>query len=277
MPELPEVETVRKAAEARLAGRVITGVDVRNPQLRRPVDIEGLQSACTGKTLTGVDRRGKFMIARLDGPRDLLLHLGMSGALHVLPAGTPLDAHEHVVWRLDDGFHWRFHDPRRFGSVELMPDAPDAPLPAPLAAMGPEPLDPAWTGADLHRELRKTSRAVKLALLDQHVVAGLGNIYVCEALFTAGVSPFRKANRISRKQCDKLASGIRGVLLDAIEHGGTSLRDYTRLDGSEGQFAVHLRVYGREGHPCPRCGPDHPVRRRVQQNRSTFHCPNCQH
>lgn len=276
MPELPEVETVRKAAEARLAGRVIIGVDVRNSQLRRPVDVKGLQSACTGKTLTGVDRRGKFLIVHLEGPHDLLLHLGMSGALRVLPADTPLDTHEHVIWRLDDGFHWRFHDPRRFGSIELMPADSNAPPPDSLAAMGPEPLDPAWTGADLHRELRKTSRAVKLALLDQHVVAGLGNIYVCEALFAAGISPFRKANRICRARAEILAQAIRATLLDAIEHGGTSLRDYTRLDGSEGQFAIRLRVYGKEGSPCPRCGPGHLVRRRPQQNRSTFHCPHCQ-
>ncbi len=276
MPELPEVETVRTAAEARLTGCVITDVKVRNPQLRRPVDVEGLQDACTGKTITGVDRRGKFMIVHLDGSHDLLLHLGMSGSLRVLPADTPLDTHEHVIWHLDDGFDWRFHDPRRFGSIELIPSESEAPPPASLAEMGPEPLDPSWTGADLYRELRKTSRAVKLALLDQHVVAGLGNIYVCEALFEAGISPFRKAKRISRARANTLAQAIRATLLDAVEHGGTSLRDYTRLDGSEGQFAVRLRVYGKEGHPCPRCGPDHLIRRRTQQNRSTFYCPHCQ-
>lgn len=277
MPELPEVETVRRAAAERLCARTVTGVSVRNPQLRRPVDVDALRAACEDRTIRRIERRGKFLIARLDGPADLVLHLGMSGAFRVLPAETPLDPHEHVVWHLDDGFDWRFHDPRRFGSVELLPTDEGAAAHPSLAAMGPEPLDPAWTGHHLHCELRRTDRPVKLALLDQHLVAGLGNIYVCEALFAAGISPFRKSSHISRQRCDTLVQCIRDVLRDAIEHGGTSLRDYTSLDGSEGRFAIRLRVYGRADKPCPRCGPAHPIRRRVQQNRSTFHCPKCQH
>lgn len=276
MPELPEVETVRRAAAERLCARTVTGVSVRNPQLRRPVDQAALRNCCVGREVAGLDRRGKFMIARFGSGGAVLLHLGMSGAFLVVPGDTPFDQHEHVVWHLDDGFDWRFHDPRRFGIVEPLPEGIPAIRHPSLAGLGPEPVDSAWGGADLHCELRKTNRAVKLALLDQHLVAGLGNIYVCEALFAAGISPFRKSSHISRQRCDTLVQCIQEVLRDAIEHGGTSLRDYTRLDGTEGRFAIRLRVYGREGCPCPRCGIAHPVRRRVQQNRSTYYCPHCQ-
>lgn len=276
MPELPEVETVRRAAEATLVGRRVVALAVRNPQLRRPVDIEALKANCVGREIRGFRRRGKCLLADFGDGCVVLLHLGMSGRFHLLAPETPIGPHEHVVWMLDDGREWRFHDPRRFGLVVPIRLPPHGNGPPELASLGPEPLDPAWSGATLHCELRKTRRTVKLALLDQSVVAGLGNIYVCEALFEAGISPKRAAYRIGGARCDRLVEAVRNVLNDALEHGGTSLRDFASLDGSEGRFAVRLRVYNRESAPCPRCGERARIRRIVQQNRSTYYCPNCQ-
>ena len=204
------------------------------------------------------------------------MHLGMTGSFRVGPGSCGLRKHDHVVWQLGDGSWWIYSDPRRFGLVAVAQVAESGGLPAELAQMGPEPLDASFTGPRLYERLRARKPPIKTVLLDQSVVAGLGNIYVSEVLFKVGISPLRPAGRISRSRAGQLATAIKEVLLDAIACGGTTIRDFQSLDGNEGHFSTCLAVYGKAGSACPRCGPEYPILRTVQAGRSTFHCPNCQ-
>ena len=282
MPELPEVETVMRGLQARLEGRRIASATVHRPDLRWQLPI-GLQRRLTGAQVTGFRRRGKYILMRLDGGDSVLLHLGMSGRMIITPAGSnsrPNEPtlHEHVVLETDDGWRVGFVDPRRFGSVDLVPTAREAEHRL-LADLGPEPLEPAFTPAFLSAALTGKKTPIKAALLDQKVVAGLGNIYVCEALFRARLSPLRSAHTVPGARADRLVPAIRETLQEAIAAGGSSLRDYVQPDGELGYFQHAWKVYGREGEACERC-PGRPActgaRRVVQSGRSTFYCPRTQ-
>jgi len=270
VPELPEVETTRRGIEPLVLGRTVRGVRVREPRLRWPVPVEALD-ALEGRTVTGVERRGKYLLLGTDAGT-LMLHLGMSGSLRVVPADTPPQPHDHFDLLLADGRCLRLRDPRRFGSVHWIPGAPgDHVL---LASLGPEPLDAAFDGAYLHRRSRGRRRAVKDFIMDSRVVAGVGNIYAAEALHAAGIHPHRPAGRIARTRYQGLSEAIRDVLTRAIERGGTTLRDFTNVEGAPGYFRISLAVYGRDGKPCPRCGAT--LRSARIGQRATVYCPRCQ-
>lgn len=270
MPELPEVETARRGIAPRLAGRRLAGIVVRNAALRWPVPPE-LARKLPGCRVTAVRRRGKYLL--LDcGAGTLIVHLGMSGSLRLVPAGAPATPHEHVDLVLEDGTALRLRDPRRFGAVLWTEDEPLAhPL---LARLGPEPLTAAFSGAALHRATRGRRASVKSVLMDSRVVAGVGNIYASEALFRAGLRPGRAAGRLTLAQCGRLAAAVKVTLRAALRAGGTSLRDFVDTDGNLGYFQLRLWVYGRAGEPCRACGT--PIRERRLGQRSTFWCPRCQ-
>jgi len=283
MPELPEVETVMRGLQARLQGRVIVRAEVRREGLRWPFP-DGLAAHLTGARVLGFRRRAKYILMRLDGGGSVLLHLGMSGRMLIRRRGAnDPDAagpalHEHVEMETDDGWLVGFVDPRRFGSIDLVPtDAEDAHRL--LAGLGPEPLDELFTPAVLSAGLAGRRTPIKAALLDQRVVAGLGNIYVCEALFRAGIAPSRHAADVAGAGAARLVPEIKATLQEAIAAGGSSLRDYVQPDGELGYFQHAWRVYGREGERCPAC-PGPPacpgIARVVQAGRSTFLCPRLQ-
>ena len=270
MPELPEVETVRRGLALKISGRRILRAQLRRSDLRRPFP-PALAARLEGALIGALSRRGKYILIELNADGLLLLHLGMSGRVTAGSAALPPARHDHVVLTLDDGTAIRFNDARRFGLIDYVrrADAAQHPL---LAGLGPEPLEPGFDGAYLGATLAGKLSTVKATLLDQRVVAGLGNIYVCEALFRAGLSPRRLAASIGRGRAERLAAAIRSVLTEAIAAGGSSLRDYVQADGALGYFQHHWAVYGREGNPCPGCDCGKGVRRIVQSGRSTFFC-----
>jgi formamidopyrimidine-DNA glycosylase len=270
MPELPEVETVRRGLALRISGRRIVRAELRRPDLRRPFP-PALGERLDGALIGALGRRGKYILVELDTDGLLLLHLGMSGRITTGSAALPAAPHDHVVLTLDDGTVIRFNDPRRFGLIDYITRGEVARHPL-LSGLGPEPLEPGFDGAYLGAALASKLTPIKAALLDQRVVAGLGNIYVCEALFRAGLSPRRLAASIGRVRAERLAVAIRSVLTEAIAAGGSSLRDYVQADGALGYFQHHWAVYGREGEPCPSCNCSEGVRRIVQSGRSTFFC-----
>jgi len=270
MPELPEVETVRRGLALRISGRRIVRAELRRPDLRRPFP-PALAARLEGAVIGGLGRRGKYILIELDADGVLLLHLGMSGRVTTGSAALPAARHDHVVLTLDDGTVIRFNDPRRFGLVDYLNRGETARHPL-LAGLGPEPLGDEFDGRYLVKALAGKLTPIKAALLDQRIVAGLGNIYVCEALFRAGLSPRRLAASIGRGRADRLAAAIRLVLTEAIAAGGSSLRNYVQADGALGYFQHHWAVYGREGEPCPGCDCAEGVRRIVQSGRSTFFC-----
>ena len=290
MPELPEVETVRRGLAAVMEGRPITQVTVRRRDLRRPVPAD-FAERLTGRTVTALDRRAKYLQFHLDDGTVMLAHLGMSGRMviehpedaapeqpgafaHDISAGILAGGkHEHVVFAVGNGTMIRFSDPRRFGSMDLTTEEglADHPL---LRHLGPEPLDDALDGPALAGLLAGRRTPIKSALLDQRLIAGLGNIYVCEALFDARLSPRRGAHTVGKARAGRLVAAIKAVLLRAIEAGGSTLRDHVAPSGEIGYFQHSFHVYGREGEPCPACAA--PVRRIAQGGRSTFFCPSCQ-
>ena len=270
MPELPEVETVRRGLTPLITGRRITQVAVRHRGLRWPVAPDFERELQT-RAILNVDRRGKYLLVRCDGGT-LIVHLGMSGSLFVVPSGTPPGKHDHFDLALDDGRLLRFNDPRRFGSVHWVKQDPLAhPL---LAGLGPEPLAADFDGDALYAATRGRSAAIKLVLMDSHVLAGIGNIYASEALHRAGIHPARSADRVSRARYRQLAHAIRTTLELALAAGGSTLRDFVDATGALGCFQQQLEVYGRAGEPCHTCGTT--VRSIRQGQRSTFYCPRCQ-
>jgi len=272
MPELPEVETIRRTLCPLVVGRKVVFVDVRRRDLRRTIP-PGFESALVGRTIVGADRRAKYLLLRLDDGLAWLVHLGMSGRLLWLAPGSPSDGagHEHVVVTLDDGARIVFRDPRRFGSMEIT-DAADSPL---LAELGPEPLDTAhFTSSYLARLRARTRRSVKDVLMDQRVVAGLGNIYVNEILFLSRVRPSRRMVRLTHAECDAIVAATRTIIEEAIEHRGTSVSDFLDGIGRPGAYQWRRRVYGRNGEPCPECG--RPIRSSRVAQRSSFFCNRCQ-
>ncbi|MBI3507519.1 MAG: bifunctional DNA-formamidopyrimidine glycosylase/DNA-(apurinic or apyrimidinic site) lyase [Proteobacteria bacterium] len=275
MPELPEVETVVRGLRPHLVGRRLAAVVQRRPDIRTPIPPDFVQRA-TGARVVSVERRAKWIVMALDREATLLVHLGMSGRL-VLVDGKPgkPGKHDHVEFRTDDGATIRFTDPRRFGVVDLVDTASLAADPR-FAGLGPEPLDASFDEAALEAALAGSKAPLKAALLDQRNVAGLGNIYVCEALFRCGLSPLRKAGTVKGEKAAALLKAIKATLGEAIKAGGSSARDYVQASGELGWFQHQWRVYDREGEPCPGCDCGKGVRRIVQSGRSTFYCPRRQ-
>ena len=273
MPELPEVETVRRGLAAALQGKRLARVEVRRGDLRRPLPVD-FAARLTGRRIEGFGRRAKYLLAELDDGNIWLAHLGMSGRM-VIENGAATRAahitHAHVTFEAEDGTVVRFSDPRRFGLMDLFPVAQAAGHPL-LAGLGPEPVGEGFDGELLAARLAGKHTPIKAALLDQRVVAGLGNIYVCESLFRAGLSPRRLAATVQGARADRLAQAIRAVLEDAIAAGGSSLRDHVTATGELGYFQHRFEVYDKEGLPCPGCTCAPGVRRIVQSGRSTFYC-----
>jgi len=281
MPELPEVETVRLGLVPVLEGHRLTGVEVRRPDLRVPFP-DNFAARLRGRRVVRLERRAKYLLVHFDDGGDMaLIHLGMSGRMVVEGPGQgnaprPPSPHDHVVFETDAGARVVFNDPRRFGLMTLIAPgaAADHPL---LAGLGPEPLAPSFSAEDLARRLRGKAAPIKAALLDQRVVAGLGNIYVCESLFRAGLSPRRRAGTVQGGRAVRLHGAILAVLREAIAAGGSSLRDHRRPDGELGYFQHSFSVYGREDERCPGCDcKGGVIRRIVQSGRSTFYCPTRQ-
>jgi formamidopyrimidine-DNA glycosylase len=282
MPELPEVETVRRGLAPVMEGARFLEVKANRGDLRWPLP-KNFAERLEGQTVTGLGRRAKYLLADLSSGDVLLMHLGMSGSFRVARGGgqSRPGAHDHVMFRMSSGARITFNDPRRFGCMKLI--APgrlgEEPL---LRALGPEPLDPAFDAALLARACRGKRTSLKAALSDQRVVAGLGNIYVCEALHRARLSPKRMASTIATRagapnaRAEALVRAIKAVLNDAIRAGGSSLRDHRRTDGALGDFQHNFRVYDREDMKCPTPGCNGTIKRIVQTGRSTFFCPVCQ-
>lgn len=287
MPELPEVETVRRGLTPVLEGAVIVEAQVNRPDLRWPFP-DRMAERLTGAKVVRLRRRSKYILADLSTGETLIIHLGMSGRMIISMGEGTRDApgvfhhahpapekHDHVILDTDAGARITFNDARRFGAMDLAP-TDQADTHWLLKGLGPEPLGNAFHEDHLTQAFQGKRTPVKSALLDQRIVAGLGNIYVCEALFRAGISPLRHAGRISHSRIARLVAEIRNVLAEAIEAGGSSLRDYRQADGDLGYFQHNFRVYGREGEACQT--PDCPgiIRRKVQSGRSSFYCPVCQ-
>lgn len=270
VPELPEVETTRRGVLPLVGGRRVRAVAVHEPRLRQPVT-PGLAELLTGQRLATVERRAKYLLFRFTRGT-LLVHLGMSGSLRVVDARQPRLAHDHVEIDFGPGRVLRLRDPRRFGLVLWTTAEPAAhPL---LAALGPEPFDPAFSAAYLHARALGRRGAVKNFLMDAHVVVGVGNIYASEALFRAGIHPARAAGRVGLTRYGTLVGHVRVILEEAIAAGGTTLRDFVRNDGEPGYFRYNLKVYGRAAEPCTVCAT--PLAMRVIGQRSSFFCPRCQ-
>ena len=272
MPELPEVETVCKGLAARLEGRTLVRVEQRRPDLRIPFPPR-FAARLTGRRVERIGRRAKYILVFLDGGLVLIAHLGMSGRLTLAEAPAPKPgAHDHVILETDDGTIVTFRDHRRFGLMTLCNEAELESHPL-IAGLGPEPLGNEFNGPALSRALDGRRTSIKAALLDQRVVAGLGNIYVCEALYRARVSPRRLARSVPGARAERLARAVREVLAEAIAAGGSSFSDYVQADGELGYFQHHFAVYGRDGERCPGCDCSGAIRRLVQGGRSTFYCP----
>jgi formamidopyrimidine-DNA glycosylase len=279
VPELPEVETVCRGLAMKMEGKRLTRVEQRRPDLRFPLPV-GFAARLTGRRIVAIRRRAKYMIWELDDGNAVLAHLGMSGRM-LIGEGRPaaLETHDHLVFETEDGWCLRFNDARRFGMMDLWPlhDLNGHKL---LKGIGPEPLGNAFNGPSLAASLKGKKTPIKAALLDQRVVAGLGNIYVSEALFRAGLSPKRLAKSVQGDRAEKLAAAVKAVLNDAIAAGGSSLRDYVQTDGELGYFQKQWRVYEREGKACWRCNCEAEdtggVKRITQSGRSTYFCPRKQ-
>jgi formamidopyrimidine-DNA glycosylase len=271
MPELPEVEVTRLGIQPHIEGHTLAGARIRENRLRWPVATD-LGETITGRRIRAVRRRAKYLVLELDPGGALLIHLGMSGSLRVVPAHTPPHPHDHVDLLLDNGQALRLRDPRRFGAILWSEGNPE--IHPRLAGLGPEPLDPLFSGAHLHRRSRGRTTSVKAFLMDARVVVGVGNIYANEALFRAGIHPARPTGEVSRSDFARLAEALRSVLEAAIAAGGTTLRDFTASDGAPGYFRQELAVYDRAGEPCPACAT--PLEKAVIGQRSSFFCPHCQ-
>jgi formamidopyrimidine-DNA glycosylase len=286
LPELPEVETVRRGLAPAMEGQRIALAEVRRPDLRWPFP-ERMAERLTGARIERLRRRSKYILADLDTGESLLIHLGMSGRMTVSGLAAPFvpgqfhhqhpmpEKHDHVVFDMEGGARVTFNDPRRFGAMDLMVTATADSHPL-LAALGPEPLGNEFSADMLALKLAGRKGPIKALLLDQKLVAGLGNIYVCEALHRAHIHPERPGGQIARAELDVLAAEIRLVLLEAIEAGGSSLRDFRQADGELGYFQHRFRVYDREGQPCPTPGCTGIIARIVQSGRSSYYCARCQ-
>lgn len=274
MPELPEVETTRKGIQPNIEGQKIVKLIVRNPNLRWPVDLS-LTKTLPGLPILNVGRRGKYLL--LETPQGtILIHLGMSGNLRVLPIGTLPQKHDHIDMEFENGFLLRLNDPRRFGAFLWQAHENAQALAHPLLAkLGPEPLSDDFTGEYLYKASRNRKVAIKSLVMNSQIVVGAGNIYANESLFLSQIHPQTPASSLTRKQCDTLAANIKNVLADAIEQGGTTLKDFLSPDGKPGYFEQKLNVYGRDHQPCPVCGTL--IERIILNQRASYFCPECQY
>jgi formamidopyrimidine-DNA glycosylase len=273
MPELPEVETVRRGLEIAMAGQTLIKVLQRRPDLRRPFP-PFFAERLTGRRIVALRRRAKYLTIDLDDGNVLLIHLGMSGRMLVGPVtGAPFDKHDHVVFDIANGQRVIFNDPRRFGVMDLFPAEQAHPL---LSHLGPEPLDESFNAKSLAARIKDKISPIKVVLLDQTVVAGIGNIYASEALFRAGIAPDRAACDVKKKEIERLVPAVKQVLEEAIAAGGSSLKDHRQTNGELGYFQHSFKVYDREGLPCPDCGCKEGIRRMTQAGRSTFYCASKQ-
>ncbi|MDX5334311.1 MAG: bifunctional DNA-formamidopyrimidine glycosylase/DNA-(apurinic or apyrimidinic site) lyase [Gammaproteobacteria bacterium] len=270
MPELPEVETTRRGIAPHIAGHRVRAVIVRQPRLRWPVP-KALAQRLAGQTIDAVERRGKYLLLRTRAGT-AILHLGMSGSLRIVDAGVPPEPHDHLDLVLENGRALRLRDPRRFGAALWTGTDPLAHKL--LAPLGPEPLSEAFDTDYLYARSRGRRGSIKEFIMNSHVVVGVGNIYASESLFRAGINPKRAAGRVSRERYAALVQAIKEVLAEAIQQGGTTLRDFVREDGQPGYFRIRLKVYDRAGEPCPACGTA--IRQITQGQRSTYYCPVCQ-
>ena len=271
MPELPEVETVKRALEDRLLGHTLIDVDIRRPDLRWPMPVDMVERLVS-RQIKGFTRRSKYIWAHLDSNEQMLIHLGMSGrVLFEDPNSYVPKKHDHALFYTDHDTLMVFCDPRRFGMLDLLTDVEENKY---VSHLGVEPLSDVLTPEYLVEKLKNKTADMKAVLMDQRIIAGLGNIYVCEALFRAGISPKKPAGKLSKKKIAELVPVIKTVLEEAIISGGSTIRDYVRSDGDIGYFQHRFQVYGRENEPCVTCGT--PIKRITQQGRSTFYCTNCQ-
>lgn len=277
MPELPEVEIVKRGLEPALLNKKIKALTLNRPDLRTPIT-PSLPKSMENQSLTQLIRRGKYILGFNAAGHGFVLHLGMSGRIHIYKSGETYEPakHDHVVFEIEDGGRVVFNDPRRFGMLYAI-TAANWSAETPFSAMGPEPLGNDFSGPALQEALKNRRGPIKTALLDQKVVAGVGNIYACEALFEAGISPLRPANALNNNEYETLAARIRDVLNRAIAAGGSSLRDYQHTDGTLGYFQHEFAVYDQEGKTCKHCAPQHSdegcILRITQGGRSTFYCP----
>lgn len=273
MPELPEVEVLRRSLNPHLVGQRIEAVEIRDVRLREPLDEAQFRAELPGRTILELGRRAKYLLIGLDGDRSLVVHLGMSGRLTVSSTPEPLEPHEHLTIRLASGKRLKLRDPRRFGLALLIRTSRIA-ADRHFRHLGLEPLEEAFDGSALRRAAEGRRGPVKTFLMDAHAVAGVGNIYASEALHRAAIHPRRSVARISAKRWNGLADAVRDVLQDAIRAGGTTLNDFADGEGRGGYFQVALAVYERAGEACGRCGGS--IRRQVMAGRSTYYCPGCQ-
>ena len=278
MPELPEVETVRRGLIPRMVGHRIDRLIQRRKDLRVPLPRQ-FATKVEGRTVQAIDRRAKYLLIRLDDGQTLIVHLGMSGRMTLHDAKSaaehPFERHDHVVIELDDGWQVRFNDARRFGLMLLVPTETVAKHKA-FKGLGPEPLDDAFDGAILAQRLKGRRTPIKAALLDQKTLVGVGNIYACEALYMSGISPRRSAHTVQGERADRLVEAIKQVLSRSIVDGGSTLRDHVQPGGELGYFQTRFKVYDRLGAPCQTRDCGHLVKRLVQAGRSTFYCARCQ-
>ena len=278
MPELPEVETVRRGLVPRMVGHRIARLTQRRKDLRVKLPAK-FAAKVEGRTITAIDRRAKYMLMRLDDGQTLIVHLGMSGrmTLHDVKSAAehPFERHDHVVFDMDDGWQVRFNDARRFGLMLLVPTEAVEKHKA-FKGLGPEPLDEGFDGAALAARLKGRKTSIKAALLDQKTLVGVGNIYACEALYMSGISPRRSAHTVQGERADRLVAAIKQVLARAIDDGGSTLRDHIQPGGELGYFQTRFKVYDRAGAACPTRNCGHLVKRLVQAGRSTFYCAHCQ-
>lgn len=272
MPELPEVETVRRTLAPAIGARITTAWDSGMGLHMKRTPPRAKLNKLVGGTITEIRRFGKYLLVDIGAERSLLVHLGMTGRLRIQPAGDPRAPHTHVVLGLGER-ELRFSDPRRFGQVDVVDRADERAHPA-LAVLGPDPLVEGIDVDAFHARSRKRQSILKVFLLDQSVIAGIGNIYASEALWRAELRPTTRAHRLTLEAAGRLAAAVRETLTNALDNGGTSLRDFVNADGAEGENADYLWVYGRDGEPCLRCQTL--IRRVVHQGRATFFCPTCQ-
>ncbi|MDD5728770.1 MAG: bifunctional DNA-formamidopyrimidine glycosylase/DNA-(apurinic or apyrimidinic site) lyase [Victivallales bacterium] len=273
MPELPEVETIKKSLKPHLLGHKVLKISAYIESVRYP--LAPLKAQClAGQKIIAVRRRARYLLIELANRHCFIIHLGMSGSLRMVPENTARLKHEHVIWHLDTGMTLRFNCPRRFGFVKACELPVAGAEPPELAHLGPEPLTEEFNADYLYRVSRKRNCPVKSLIMNNLIVVGVGNIYVTEALFASRISPLRKAMNLNKKQCALLTAAIKEVLRHSIEIGGTTIADYKDIDGSEGKFVQHLQVYGKTGAPCPVCGT--PVKQQRIGGRSSCYCPACQ-
>jgi formamidopyrimidine-DNA glycosylase len=273
MPELPEVEVIRRGLQRHLPGRQVIDIKAGNKKLRFSMPRKDLKKFIQGAQFKSVDRRAKFLLIRMDNGAHLLIHLGMTGRLGIFPTGTPRSKHDHLRVQLDNDMELRFNDIRRFGFIHVLPPGGNF-SDTMLAIIGPEPLGPDFTAKYLQECAAGKNRPLKNFLMDSRIIAGIGNIYACEILFHARFHPEKKINGLTKKQWKKVVESSRYILQKAIESGGTTISDFVNESGKSGYFQLKLQTYGRLGKPCNTCKT--PITKKTMAGRSTFFCPKCQ-